>query len=153
MNAPAHDPTVPRGALLAAGALVAFTFIGVAAVRTGLMPAAADPVAERAQSHATPQKSRELVFIDAADGAVAVRDQATGKLQTAVAAGSKTGFIRGVMRGLARDRHLRGLDKTAPFRLTRWSDGELSLTDTATGRVIELGAFGATNRASFEALL
>ncbi|WP_419815824.1 photosynthetic complex assembly protein PuhC [Glacieibacterium sp.] len=151
--APSHDPTVPRGALIATGALVAFAFLSVAAVRTGLVPPSADPVAERSQAHVTPAKSRDLVFIDAADGAVAVRDAATGKLTTAVAAGSKTGFIRGVMRGLARDRHLRGLDKSAPFRLTRWSDGELSLTDTATGRTIELGAFGETNRAAFEALL
>ena len=57
------------------------------------------------------------------------------------------------MRGLARDRHIRGLDGSAPFRLTRWSNGDLTLTDSATARVIELGAFGETNRKSFEALL
>ena len=40
-----------------------------------------------------------------------------------------------------------------PFTLTAWRDGELSLTDTATGRSIELTAFGSTNRAAFAALL
>ena len=70
-----------------------------------------------------------------------------------IAAGQKTGFVRGVMRGLARDRRARGIDNRPPFTLTLWRDGELSLTDTATGRTIELSAFGPTNRATFAALL
>ena len=154
MTAHSHDTSVPRGALLAALGLVACAFVAVVSVRTGLVPPAADPHAVRAQTSAHILKSRELVFIDAADGAVAIRDPETGVQTTAVAAGTKTGFIRGVMRGLARDRHLRGISKDAPFILSRWSNGDLTLTDPATGRTpIELGAFGVTNRASFEALL
>jgi hypothetical protein len=34
-----------------------------------------------------------------------------------------------------------------------WKDGQLSLKDPATGREIELGAFGASNRAQFAGLL
>lgn len=148
-----HDPSVPRGAVIAMGGLVAISLLLVGAVRIGLVPPAASPPTERAAAKAVAVKSRDLVFMDTAAGDVAVRDVATGKVDTAVAAGSKTGFIRGVMRGLARDRHIRSLDGTKPFRLTRWSNGDLTLTDTATGRVIELGAFGETNRAAFEALL
>ena len=40
-----------------------------------------------------------------------------------------------------------------PFRLTRWSDGRLSLDDPATGRRIELDAFGPTNTAVFAHLM
>ncbi len=32
-----------------------------------------------------------------------------------------------------------------PFRLTRWSDGRLSLDDPATDRHVDLEAFGPTN--------
>ena len=46
-----------------------------------------------------------------------------------------------------------GIGDGPPFTLTLWRDGELSLTDTATGRAIELTAFGTTNRATFAALL
>ena len=67
--------------------------------------------------------------------------------------GQQTGFIRGVMRGLARDRRSRGIGNAPPFNLTLWRDGELSLTDSATRRSIELTAFGSTNRAAFAALL
>ena len=56
------------------------------------------------------------------------------------------------MRGLARERRSHGFGNDAPFTLTAWRDGELSLTDTATGRSIELTAFGADQpRAAFAA--
>jgi putative photosynthetic complex assembly protein len=57
------------------------------------------------------------------------------------------------MRGLARERRMHGIDSTPPFDLTLWKDGELSLTDTVTGRSVELNAFGTTNRATFLDLL
>lgn len=154
MSAHVHrDPTVPRAALFAAAGMIALTFVAVASVRLGLVPTAADPVALRAEAAVTPVVSRDLVFIDAADGAVAIRDARTGVTSIAVPAGSKTGFIRGVMRGMARARHLAGIDKSLPFRLTRWSNGNLTLLDPQTGQSVELGSFGPLNRADFERLL
>lgn len=154
MTAHSHENTVPKGALLSAAALVACALIAVASVRLGLVAPAADPVRARAEAQATIVQSRDFIFADAFDGGVTVRDATTGRESVAVPAGSKTGFIRGVMRGLARDRHLRGIAKDAPFRLTRWSNGNLTLSDPATGRPpIELGSFGETNRAAFAALL
>ena len=153
MTAHSHDTTVPRGALIAAAALVGMSLSVVVAVQSGWMAHAADPVAKRETARAMPLKSRDLVFVDTATGAVGARDARTGVMMTAVKAGQETGFIRGVMRGLARDRHLRGIGPEAPFRVTRWSNGDLTLTDTATARTIELNSFGATNQASFEALL
>ena len=149
-----HDPSVPRGAVIAMGGLVGISLLLVAAVRIGLVPPAASPPTERAAMKAVAVQSRDLVFIDTAGGDVAVRDAVTGEVTTAVKAGSETGFIRGVMRGMARDRQQRDIPNDAPFRLTRWSNGDLTLGDPATGRApIELGAFGATNRKAFEVLL
>jgi putative photosynthetic complex assembly protein len=66
---------------------------------------------------------------------------------------SEQGFVRGVMRGLARERRLKEASVETPFRLQLWSDNGLTLTDLATGRQIELGGFGGTNRAAFAVML
>ena len=43
--------------------------------------------------------------------------------------------------------------ETQPFRLTRFADGGLELSDPSTGRVVNLGAFGPSNFAAFIRLL
>ena len=153
MSAAHHDPTVPKGALMFAGGLVAFALVATTAVRVGLLPVAASPVAIRTATHETPLQTRDLTFRDRADGAVTITDVTTGKPAEVIEPGSKSGFIRGVMRGLARERRMHHVGDGPAFRLASWPDGGLSLTDTATGRVIELGAFGPTNRAAFASLL
>jgi putative photosynthetic complex assembly protein len=100
-----------------------------------------------------PIASRNLRFTDRGDGAVLIVDSDKGDTASIIQPGQQTGFIRGVMRGLARERRMRGIGDQPPFNLSLWQDGELSLTDSATGRSIELTAFGSTNRASFLALL
>ena len=107
----------------------------------------------RAQGGIVAVASRDLRFLDRADGAVVIEDVRTGQPASIIHPGEKTGFIRGVMRGRARDRRSRGIGDAPPFNLTLWRDGELSLTDSATGRSIELTAFGTANRAAFAALL
>ncbi|TPG15836.1 phosphonoacetaldehyde methylase [Sphingomonas koreensis] len=145
--------TLPRGALLFAGGLVMFTIAVTSFVRLDHIPPTASPVLLRAADHVAPVKSRNLRFIDRADGAVLIEDTGTGGTASVIEPGSKSGFIRGVMRGLARERRMHGFGDQAPFKLTLWKDGELSLTDTTDGRSIELGAFGSTNRAAFAVLL
>ena len=61
--------------------------------------------------------------------------------------------MRGVVRGLAHDRKTRGIGTAPPFRLSVWRDGRLALEDTATGRLIDLDAFGASNKDAFVQLL
>ena len=154
MSMHAHrDPSIPRGALIFAAALIAGTIATAAAVRTGLAPLQASPVAIRSAEHLKPVQVRDLVFADQPDGGVRITDVTTGQPAEVIAPLSHSGFIRGVMRGLARERRMHGIGSAPPFRLTAWPDGGLSLTDTATGRIIELGAFGSTNRAAFAALL
>ncbi len=148
-----HAETLPKGALVIAGALVLFALAATSFVRIAGIAPVASPVALREATHVAPVASRSLRFVDRADGAVVITDVGNGGVAGMVAPGATSGFIRGVMRGLARDRHARGLDSAAPFNLTLWRDGQLSLTDSATGRSVELTAFGATNRAAFTALL
>lgn len=145
--------SMPNGSLAIAGALVGFALLATAAVRVFDIAPSASPVALRAAERTVPVASRQLRFVDRADGAVVITDVATGRIAHVVRAGERTGFIRGVMRGLARERRMRGLGDAAPFTLTAWRDGQLSLVDTATGRALELTAFGSTNRATFAELL
>ena len=144
---------LPRGTLALAGGLVLFALVATSAVRLFGVPPSASPVAMRAQAHIAPVASRNLRFLDRADGAVVIQDVQTGRPAAVIEPGQKTGFIRGVMRGLARERRSRGIGDAPPFTLTLWRDGELSLTDSATGRSIEMTAFGSANRAAFAALL
>ena len=148
-----HANMLPRGTIAIVGAMTLFAFGATALARLTGTPAAASPVALRAVNQVAPVATRTLRFTDRADGAVVILDVATNGTAAVINPGEKTGFIRGVMRGLARDRRSRGIGDAPPFTLTLWKDGELSLTDTATGRSIELSAFGATNRAAFAALL
>lgn len=148
-----HANMLPRGALALCFTMVGLSLAVTTAARISGMAPTASPVLLRAAGHVRPIASRDLRFTDRADGAVVIEDVTLGRTAGMVAPGSKSGFIRGVMRGLARDRHLRGLGEQPPFRLTEWADGELSLTDLATGRTLELSGFGSTNRAAFAALL
>jgi putative photosynthetic complex assembly protein len=153
MSAHSHADMLPRGTLILAGALVLFAFTATAAVRIANIPAAASPVAMRTANKMVPVESRNLRFIDRADGAVVIEDTDKGDTASVIEPGQQTGFIRGVMRGLARERRMRNIGDRPPFNLSLWRDGELSLTDSATGRSIELTAFGSSNRATFLALL
>ncbi len=155
MSAAAHDHRnmLPRGSVALACAMALFALGSVAVVRIARIPPSASPAAMRAAGHVAPVASRDLRFLDRRDGAVVIRDARTGGTAWIIEPGEKTGFIRGVMRGLARERRASGIGDAPPFNLTLWRDGELSLTDSATGRTIELTAFGTTNRATFAALL
>lgn len=148
-----HADMLPRGTLKLAGALVLFAFGATAFVRIADIPPAASPVAMRAEANIPAVASRTLRFVDRADGAVVIQDVGEGSVASVIEPGQQTGFIRGVMRGLARERRMHGIGDRPPFTLTLWRDGELSLTDTATGRSIEMTAFGSDNRATFAALL
>lgn len=148
-----HNETVPKSALIMAGALVGFAFLLTATMRIEQIPPAASPALLRSAEHASAVRTRTLRFLDEADRGVRIEDVGTGATASVIVPGQQTGFIRGVMRGLARERRMHGIGSGPPFTLTQWSDGELSLTDSATGRSIELNAFGSTNRATFAALL
>lgn len=142
--------TFPRWTLIAAACLISASIAGAAFARHARL--AAESEAAAFASHSAPLLVRDLRFVDTPDGAVEITDAETARM-VYVAEPGTGGFIRGVMRGLARDRRARGMDRTLAFRLAEWPDGRLTLDDLATGKQIELSAFGADNRAAFRRLL
>jgi|FEC22Drversion2_1045045.scaffolds.fasta_scaffold00166_6 putative photosynthetic complex assembly protein len=144
MHGHAIEP-FPRGPLLAAGVLIAATIAVAAWSRhTGDGRVALPPVETIA--------SIDVAFADRADGGVEVTAAADGRVLHVYEPGTN-GFVRGVMRGLARERRLAGIGAGPPFRLALGADGRLTLSDTATGRVISLEAFGPDNVGAFAEIL
>jgi putative photosynthetic complex assembly protein len=97
-------------------------------------------------------ESRDLNFADGPGGAVLVLDHRDGRVIDTLAPGSN-GFVRVVLRGLARERKLGDIGPLPPFRLTRYANGQLTLTDTSSGKQIDLDAFGAANTGAFARLM
>ena len=137
----------PRPALYGAGLLIGAAILATATARLTGYTAAPVPVTQ-----AAPIASIDLGFADDADGSVTVRDLVAGRVVTVLKPGTN-GFIRGVVRGLAHDRRAHGIGSAPAFRLFEQDGGQLFLKDTATGRVIDLQAFGEGNRGAFRMLL
>jgi len=139
-----HSQPFPRAALIGAGALIAGALLlavlgRVSGIGTTSMPAVAAAAV------------RDLRFVDGADGSVAIYDSA-GQVVAALPPGTN-GFARGVLRGFARSRKLEHIGSQPPFRMTRWTDGRLTLADPSTGRIVDLDAFGPTNAEVFARLM
>lgn len=126
--------------------VIGFTLVGLSVVAA----ATGRPAAYDAAAAGTPVAARDLVFEDRDDGAVVAR-AVSG--QTVEVFEGENGFLRGTLRGLARTRKAEQIGSALPFRVARWPDGRITLDDPATGRHIELLAFGADNAAVFAHLL
>ena len=140
---PARPSILPRLPGLAVFGMISLALVAAVAGRVvnATTPAPAARVVD----------SRDLRFEDRADGAVLVFDgQATQPFEVVT---GENGFLRGTLRGLARTRRSEGVDASTPFHLLAWSDNRLTLDDPATGRHVELEAFGYTNEAVFARLL
>jgi putative photosynthetic complex assembly protein len=96
--------------------------------------------------------SADLRFEDRSDGGVAVRRAEDGEVAAVLAPGTE-GFIRAVLRGLVRERKRGDLGPEKPFRLSAWPGGGLTIEDLATGRTLDLRAFGHTQAEAFGGLL
>lgn len=136
--------------MIAAGLLISFTIAAVAAFRiAGLNPTAQIPDTDPAV------ETRTLRFEDSPDGTVVVYELSEGAPDRVVhvVRSGEGGFIRGVMRSLARDRQARGIERTHPFLLKLQANGTLLLVDPETNQRIDLQAFGPTNIEAFRAML
>lgn len=138
-----HDPMIPRGAIVAMASLAISALLGAAAVRLSGV--------EVREPDAPAAATRMLRFDDGPDGSIAVVDARTGEPVESFV--GEQGFVRGVLRGLARERRSRGLGPEQPFELIGRADGRLTLHDPATGRLVDLESFGPTNAAVFARLL
>lgn len=144
-----RDPTVPKPLLWIIAAMVAFT-IAVSAWSgyQKRQQAAARDQAIAELVAVGEQKVRQLAFEDQSNGGIAVLDGRTRSRITAVEP-KEDGFVRGVLRGFARERRAKGIGPQPPFDLILTAEGGLILSDPETGREVFLNAFGPTNAQAF----
>ena len=137
----------PKPALYAAAALIGLTIVitGVARMEKILYY----PTPVRAVA---PVASLDLRFVDEANGGLTAREVGTDRVVATLAPGTN-GFVRTVMRGLVRTRHMKGIGPGPAFRLFEEPGGRVYMKDTATGQVIDLQAFGMSNRDAFKVFL
>ena len=145
MTVPAVSDRFPRGALLGAALMVGLSLAAAAGARivgvASMIPVSAALF------------QRDLRFEDRSDGSIVVFDGTASRPSEVIAPGGNNGFLRATVRGLAQERKRQGFGADAPFRLTGWADGRLTLDDPLTRRHIELEAFGPTNAQAFAGFL
>lgn len=137
-----QETFLPRGALVAAGLLVGLSLAGVTVSR--LLHYNATPLPE-----ARAVQVRHLAFSDRADGGVDVLDDDQAHALVYSVPPNTGGFVRGVLRSLARARRADGVGPLPPLTFTRWSDGRFTLDDPATRQHLNLEVFGASNSKPF----
>jgi len=141
MTNPQAPERIPPGILLSAGALLLFALLAASLSRTTDLGASRVPqpdIAGRVQ----------VRFTDGIDGSVVVLRAHTDAVVTRLQPGTN-GFVRGVMRGLARERRQNEVGQQAAFEIAQTVDGKLLLFDPSTGRRIDLQAFGPVNMEAF----
>lgn len=137
--------TPPKPILRVAVAMVAMTFtLAILATRFG--------IGKAADTYAQPVAQRALSFADAPDGGIIVTDGATGEEALVLPAGTN-GFLRGALRAMADRRRIAEKPYEAPFLLTAWADGRITIEDPQTGQRVAVSSFGPTQVKSFVALL
>jgi putative photosynthetic complex assembly protein len=91
--------------------------------------------------------SRLLRFEDRGDGAIRVIDASDGRVLEVLQ--GEQGFVRGTLRGFARERRRRDLPIEPPLVLALTHESQLMLSDPTTSHRVHLGAFGPDNQAAF----
>lgn len=145
MTTQAKDGPIPATALIGAGALILFTVLAAGAGRVSGLGLTRMPETATVDRLA-------LTVADRPDGAILLKDAATGRPVDTVEPGTGN-FVRATLRGFAQARLRAGYTPEKPFLLTRYADGSLTLSDETTGRVVNLGAFGLENARGFAKIL
>jgi putative photosynthetic complex assembly protein len=140
-----HDMNVPTPVLIATGCLLALTILfAVVARHTDIGATRLEP--------APALESRMISAVLDGDGNTVLRDAGNGQIVETLPAASD-GFIKIVLRMIDQQRKLEAATADSPLRLSRLTNGQLTLTDPATGRVLVLTAFGPANADAFGRLL
>ncbi len=100
-------------------------------------------------SSAPPAAAQLVSFSDLPDGSVAVYAAGTTAIVDTIAPRGAA-FLRTTVRALDGVRARENISEAAPFKLTSLDNGHLELTDTATGQMIDLEAFGPSNEGQFD---
>ncbi len=138
-------PAFPRVPLFSAIALVVFAMAAVIFGQVTEIGTVRNKIGK-------PVAIRDVVLTVHADERITVTDAITGAAISEIAS-DKGGFVRGAMNGLNRMRLVADVDKDRPYRIIKWQNGWVSLSDTATGQRLYLNAFGPDNAAAFEKFL
>ena len=146
MSEHSHRQTVPRAALWAAFTLILVSMgLAAGARRHNLQVAAQQPWPVRQKRRST-FALRTSPMAESPSSMRPPGDRFTVCPHAAMA-------LSGASCGLFRVRKLEALERDQSFRLSRESDGRLTLADPQTGRRIDLGSFGPTNQAAFADIL
>lgn len=136
---------IPRAILLAAGALAVGVILLAGFARS-------TEVGVSRVAYSVPAVRRAVRFDDRTDGSIAVSDAGSSDVIAVLQPGTN-GFVRIMMRSLAKERQDMGIGAEPAFELTRWDDGRLSILDPVTGQRRDLSGFGKTNVDDFAKLL
>jgi putative photosynthetic complex assembly protein len=126
-----------------------FALVGLAIVFAGL--ARTTDIGATRLTVAPTVELVSLRFLDDPAGGINVETEKGSHI--AHFAAGEGGFLRGVMRGFARERRARELGSQPAFEVARHADGRLTLADPQSGRIIELDSFGPSNSGLFANLL
>jgi putative photosynthetic complex assembly protein len=146
------EVTVHRVPLLLMGGIVLISLLLTASVRLGFFERSAVPEQTRAEAGMIPVAVQTLRFFDEDDGTVRVENGPRTEVLGRFGLG-EGGFIRASVRSLVHQRKIRGHGAEVPFELSEWEDGALTLYDPVTEKTVEVGYFGADNRAIFANML
>lgn len=135
---------IKRPQLIAAAGLVLFALFAATTARLTGFGVAKSPTAPVAAM-------RELRFSEGGGGSLLVF-ATDGDAPVGALGPDHHGFVRVVLKGLERDRMIHAVPLDAPVRLVELTDGRRLVEDPATGRSINLRAFGAGNTGAFESL-
>jgi putative photosynthetic complex assembly protein len=134
---------IPKSlALIAVGGLAALILFVADFVDSGKLTREADAKAVI---------TKQLRFEDRSDGSIAVISASDGRVVKVIE--GEAGFVRGILRAMARERRIKEVNQTIPFELIARADGRLTLLDPATGNRIDLESFGKDNVIEFAVLL
>lgn len=149
----AHEhPTVPRPVLLMAAGLCLFTLVvaGWSAHEKRTNRAETDARIMQMIEEGSAVRA-ELAFRDHDDGSISVLNEHGDPI--AEVAPTEDSFVRGVLRGFARERRAHNVGAGPVFVLSYAQDGRLTLHDPETGHRVVLNAFGPDNVRAFARLL
>ena len=135
----------PRLPLVMGLGLIGFTFAAIVfGMKTG--------VGTMINVYGQPAAIRDIVITGSHDTKIIITDAQSGEV-IKILMPEESGFIRGSLRALSRMRLVAEMSETLPYRLIRWENGSVSLSDTATGERLYLNAFGPDNAAAYAELL
>jgi len=135
----------PRMPLVMGLGLIGFTFAAIVfGMKTG--------IGTVINVYGQPAAIRDIVITGAHDTEITISDAQSGELIRQFSP-TEGGFVRGSLRALSRFRLVAEQPENLPYRLIRWENGSVSLSDTATGERLYLNAFGPDNAAAYAELL